>query len=296
MPSLKAIRKRVASVKNTQKITRAMKLVSAAKLRRAQQAMEQQRLFAKNHRKMLGSLLSKVDEHADSPPHALLTQRSEIRKVGILALASDRSMCGGFNSNLGRALERHAAEFTPPGSKVEVYLYPLGRRVGTLCNKLPYSIGEDFGDIIPAAKVERAQAITSKMTEAFLSGEIDEAWILVNRFRSALSHVPTLTKLLPLGGVDEKVTADDQVVEMFFEPSWEVLLDHFLPRHVAVEVRVAILESIAGEHAARMNAMSAATDNASEMISALTLEMNRARQAAITKELMEVIGGAEAMN
>ena len=290
MPSLKDIRKRIGSVKNTQKITRAMKLVSAAKLKRAQNAMMMLRPYAEKHREMLVSLAAQVVDGASA--HPLLARRDEVKRVGVLAITSDRGMCGAFNAQLQKTVSRYVAE-----RDVEVVVNPLGRRMGLYARKSGLPTGENFGEVIPAAEDDRVREITGNLVDAFIAGELDEVVIISNRFISALTQTPTTLPLLPV--VPDE--ADGEAVQaeggsaLFYEPDQTSLLQYVVPRYVEVQVRQAILESIAAEHAARMNAMSSATDNAGEMIKTLTLQMNRARQAAITTELMEIIGGAEAL-
>lgn len=289
MPSLKDIRKRIGSVKNTQKITRAMKLVSAAKLRRAQDAMLMLRPYAEKHREMLVSLAAQVGTEGEAP-HPLLERRTPVKKVGVLAITSDRGMCGAFNAGLQKRVSQYVSE----RSDVEaVVINPLGRRMGIYARNRKLETGENFGEVIPAATNEGLRAITDSLVDAFLDGTYDEVVIISNRFISALTQTPTVMPLLPV--VPDAIEGDAELADLFYEPDQLSLLQYVVPRYVEVQVRQAVLESIAAEHAARMNAMSAATDNASDMISSLTLQMNRARQAAITTELMEIISGAEAL-
>lgn len=286
MPSLKDIRKRIGSVKNTQKITRAMKLVSAAKLKRAQDAMLMLRPYAEKHREMLVSLAAQLGEAA---AHPLLTRREAVGKVGVLAITSDRGMCGAFNAQLQKAVAQYVGE-----RDAEVVVHPLGRRMKLYLRKNPLAMGADFGEVIPAAEDDRVREITAALVKSFLDGEVDEVVIISNRFISALTQKATIMPLLPV--VPEEAAGGGETGgDLFYEPDQASLLEYVVPRYVEVQVRQAILESIAAEHAARMNAMSSATDNAGEMIRSLTLQMNRARQAAITTELMEIIGGAEAL-
>lgn len=300
MPSLKDIRKRIASVKNTQKITRAMKLVSAAKLRRAQEAMSQLRPYADKHRELLGSLVSQIG--LDSAPHRLLERRPEVKRVAVLALSSDRGMCGGYNSYLQKAVKRYVDQRA--GEGVPVTVFTLGRRVGLFARKQDFDAVVDQGEIIETVASGRIGTVTKTLVDGFLAGEFDEVVIIFNRFQSALVQVPTVQPLLPVvpaeaakevpGGASG-APGTGGTGDLLYEPDQVSLLAYVVPRYVEVQVRSSILESIAGEHAARMNAMNSATDNAADMISSLTLQMNRARQAAITKELMEIIGGAEAL-
>ncbi len=299
MPSLKDIRRRIGSVKNTQKITRAMKLVSAAKLRRAQEAMLMLRPYAQKHREMLSSLAAQVAD--GEAVHPLLERRPEVKRVGVLAMNSDRGMCGAFNAGLQKTVERYRQERLAESNIEEVVLYPLGKRIVGHVRRSELPTGEAFGEIIPSAEMERVRHITKRLVDDFKSGAVDEVVIVSNRFISALTQTPTVQPLLPVmppEADDEGEGMADPAAgggDLFYEPDQVSLLQYVVPRYVEVQVRQAILESIAAEHASRMNAMSNATDNASEMIGNLTLQMNRARQAAITTELMEIIGGAEAL-
>ncbi|MBU0553333.1 ATP synthase F1 subunit gamma [Myxococcota bacterium] len=288
MPSLKDIRKRIASVRNTQKITRAMKLVSAAKLRRAQQAIESLRPFAEKYRQLLGALGQPQAE--GEALHPLLDARAEVKAVALLVLTSDRGMCGGFNSNLLKLASQRVEALRAEGKRVVIY--PLGRRAERFAAKQGYAIGATFGDIMAATDTETIRAVTDALSEGFLKGELDEVHVVLNEFKNAITQIPTSRLLLPISAEGE---GEGELTDVIFEPDAATLLGYVVPRYVEVQVRRSILESIAGEHAARMNAMNSATDNAADMISSLTLQMNRARQAAITKELMEIIGGAEAL-
>jgi F-type H+-transporting ATPase subunit gamma len=295
MPSLKDIRKRIGSVKNTQKITRAMKLVAAAKLRRAQQAMERQRPYATHYREMLVSLVSQSIDDPQSP-HPLLERRAEVKCVALLMVASDRGMCGGFNANVLKQSAQYAKARTEDGAQVK--LFPLGRRAIQFAGRSQYDIGESFGECISAGDQAGVRDISRVLIDGFTAGDFDEVVVISNRFKSVIAQTPVALPVLPVGGerLEEEAASNSGMgVDLLYEPDQVSLLGHVVPRYIEVLVREAGLESIAGEHAARMNAMNNATDNASEMISSLTLQMNRARQAAITKELMEIIGGAEAL-
>lgn len=291
MPSLKEVRKRITSVKNTQKITRAMKLVAAAKLKRAQDAMTELKPYATKQRELLESLAAQLGAEAVTA-HPLLAPRDEIKKVGVLVMTSDRGMCGGFNSYINRKLAEYVK--TREAEGVEVIVYPLGRRANLFVKKSGFTVGKGLGEIIPPGAELDIREITLMLSEGFVSGELDEVVILSNRFKNAITQIPTLETLLPVPQpeVEEGAAAS---VDLIYEPSQQALFNYVVPRYAEVQVRQAVLESITGEHAARMNAMNSATDNAQDMISRLTLEMNRARQAAITTELMEIISGAEAL-
>jgi F-type H+-transporting ATPase subunit gamma len=294
MPTLKDIRKRIASVKNTQKITRAMKLVSAAKLRRAQEAMQELRPYAQKNRELLQSLVAQLSAGAgEEAPHPLLARRESVTRVAVLALSSDRGMCGGFNSSAQKALTQLVRRRS---EEAEITVFPLGRRMIQHAEKSGFSVGARLGEIITASRdlEDDIRKITARLVDGFLGGEFDEVVVLFNRFQSAISQVVETRQILPVEAeVGEAVEVGG---DMVYEPDQRSLLGYLVPRSVEVQVRQAILESVAGEHAARMNAMNSATDNAGEMIKSLTLQANRARQAAITKELMEIIGGAEALS
>ena len=292
MPSLKDIRKRISSVKNTQKITRAMKLVSAAKLRRAQTAMLELRPYAEKHREMLTSLMGQLGG-AGQAPHQLLQSRETVNSVAILCLTSDRGMCGGFNASLQKTVAKLVAAKTDEGKTVAVF--PLGSRMERDAKKRGYEVPNQFGKIIGATDTDSIRTITERLVDGFIAEEFDEVYLVSNRFKSAIAQVPETRQLIPVDAGDAPEEADSVSGDPYYEPNQMTLLHYVVPRYIEVQVRQAILESIAGEHAARMNAMNSATDNATEMVASLTLQMNRARQAAITKELMEIIGGAEAI-
>ncbi|MCA9544895.1 MAG: ATP synthase F1 subunit gamma [Myxococcales bacterium] len=300
MPSLKDIRKRIASVKNTQKITRAMKLVSAAKLRRAQDAMNELRPYAAKHRELLGSLVSQLSGDGEAP-HPLLQQRETVKTVAVLALSSDRGMCGGFNSGIQKQVAAYVAQRKAEGVE-DVQVFTLGRRVGLFAAKneakVGYAYAHGFGEIIAATREEDImRGMTERLVDGFLDGAFDEVVVLFNVFKNAITQVPTVRPLLPVAAEGDAGAGDDEAAaDLIYEPNQASLLGYIVPRYVEVQVRQSVLESVAGEHAARMNAMNAATDNASEMIRTLTLQANRARQAAITTELTEIISGVESMN
>lgn len=297
MPTLKDIRKRIASVKNTQKITRAMKLVSAAKLRRAQEAMQELRPYAAKNRELLQSLVAQIGGgDSDGQAHPLLARRDTVKTVAVLVMSSDRGMCGGFNANTQKAV---AAYVKRRSAEVEsVVVFGLGRRINSFIDKAGFTRGENFGEIIPASRDEDGaiHTIAQHLMDGFLAETYDEVVLIYSAFQSAISQVPTVHPLLPIVAQVSEEGAAAVSGDMLYEPDQASLLAFIVPRSVEVQVRQAILESVAGEHAARMNAMNSATDNASEMIKSLTLQANRARQAAITKELMEIIGGAEALS
>jgi len=287
MATLKAIRKRISSVRNTQQITKAMKMVSAAKLRRAQEAAVAARPYAEKMTELLKNVAARVSIEA----HPLLQTREE-KKLDLVLFTSDRGLCGGYNANLIRAAEafvrRHA-----PDKEVELTL--VGRKGADHFRRRRAPIADRYLNVLATAPDELAALIGQKLISRFVNGETDAVYILYSHFRSALSQVPTLEKLLPVSLSATDDAAAQQLTEYLYEPGIEQLLASLLPRITDVAVQRALLEATASEHGARMTAMDSATSNAAKMIGTLTLQMNRARQASITRELMEIVGTAEAL-
>jgi F-type H+-transporting ATPase subunit gamma len=285
MATLKAIRKRIGSVRNTQQITKAMKMVSAAKLRRAQEAAVSARPYAEKMTNLLKNLAARVASNA----HPLLTVREE-KRIQLVLLTSDRGLCGGYNANLIRAAEAFRRE---RGLDREVQLTLIGRKGADHFRRRRVEIADRYINILATPAEELAAEIAEKLIHRFVSGETDAVYILYSSFRSALSQVPTLEKLLPVT-VTETAPLE-QLTEYLYEPGIQELLASLLPKITEVAIQRALLEATASEHGARMTAMDAATSNASKMMGSLTLQMNRARQASITRELMEIVGTAEAL-
>jgi len=287
MATLKAIRKRIASVRNTQQITKAMKMVSAAKLRRAQDAAVQARPYAEK----MAELLKNVAARVASETHPLLTAREE-KKTQLVLFTSDRGLCGGYNANLIRSAEAFVRQ-RGPGQEVELTF--VGRKGADYFRRRGAKIADRYTDILHHAPDELAAEIAQKLIAHFLSGATDTVYILYSRFRSALSQVPTLERLLPVALAESSDAEARQQTEYLYEPGVRQLLASLLPRITEVAVQRALLEATASEHGARMTAMESASGNAAKMIGTLTLQMNRARQASITRELLEIVGTAEAL-
>jgi F-type H+-transporting ATPase subunit gamma len=285
MATLKAIRKRISSIRNTQQITKAMKMVSAAKLRRAQEAAVQARPYADKMIELLKNLSARVPREA----HPLLKAREE-HKIDLVLFTSDRGLCGGYNANLIRAAESFTRR---EGSGKEINLVLVGRKGADHFRRRRAQIADRHVNVLATPAEELASVIAEKVIERFIKGETDAVYVLYSHFRSALSQVPTLQKLLPVA-VSETENPE-QLTEYLYEPGVEALLASLLPRVAEVAIFRALLEATASEHGARMTAMDSATSNASKMMGSLTLQMNRARQASITRELMEIVGTAEAL-
>ncbi|HEY2620211.1 MAG TPA: F0F1 ATP synthase subunit gamma [Acetobacteraceae bacterium] len=292
MPSLKALRTRIASVKSTQKITSAMKMVSASKLRRAQQQAEAARPYAERMERMLRALATSVADMPDAPP--LLAGTGRQQTYLLVPVTADRGLAGAFNANIGRATRTLARRREAEGKTVKILA--VGRKGRDyLRRELASRIS---GDISYAGKrrleFSDAEDIGSRITAMLAAGEIDVCILIYNRFRSVISQIVTEQQLVPVPP-PEGETIDLGGAAYEFEPDEETILARLLPQALAIAVYRALLESAAGEHGARMTAMDNATRNAGDMIKRLTLNYNRARQANITKELIEIISGAEAV-
>jgi F-type H+-transporting ATPase subunit gamma len=285
MATLKVIRKRIGSIRNTQQITKAMKMVAAAKLRRAQEEAVEARPYAEKMMELFKNLVARVSREA----HPLLGLRDE-KRIDLLVLTSDRGLCGGYNANLIRAAE---AFIRREGAGKEIQLVLVGRKGTDYFRRRKTTIADRYVNILSNAAQELAGEIAEKAIGRFIRGETDAVYILYSRFRSALSQIPTLEKLLPVEFSEQE--KPEQLTEYLIEPNVEALLASLLPKVVQVAIYRALLEATASEHGARMTAMDSATTNASKMMGALTLQMNRARQASITRELMEIVGTAEAL-
>jgi len=287
MATLKVIRKRISSIRNTQQITKAMKMVSAAKLRRAQEAAVRARPYAEK----MTELLKNVSARVSSEAHALLQPREE-KRIQLVLFTSDRGLCGGYNANLIRAAEAFMRKNA--GDK-EIEITLVGRKGADHYRRRRANIVDRYIGILAKPADELAAEIAGKLTARFVAGETDAVYILYSSFRSALSQVPTLEKLLPVALAETSESEAQQQTEYLYEPGVQELLASLLPRITDVALQRALLEATASEHGARMTAMDSATTNASKMMGSLTLQMNRARQASITRELMEIVGTAEAL-
>lgn len=286
MPSLKDIRRRITSVKNTQKITRAMKLVAASKLRRAQENITQARPYALELKEMIAELALRTDES----DHPLLANRDP-KRVMLIILTSDRGLCGAFNTNILRTGQDYLAEHKDDHE--EIQLAVLGKKGREYLNFRNYEINQYFPGLDVGNALERSQDISKQVIDGYLGENLDKVFVLYNEFKSAMSQKIVVEQLLPI--VPAELPAEANPGDLSFEPNKKIILDNILPMYVQVELYRAALESTASEYGARMTAMENATNSASDMLANLTLQYNKARQAAITTELAEIVGGAEAM-
>ncbi len=291
MPSLKSIKKRISSTKSTRQITKAMKMVSAAKLRRAQEAVVAARPYSNKLQQVIASLARREDHDA----HPLLAQRGKGKALVVL-ITSDRGLCGGFNGNLSKAVERHVRA-NPEGFE-QLDLLLIGRKGNDYLKRRPgMNIFKVYENFLGTGQVSYAPAslIGRELIELFEKELYDAVFVAFNAFRSAISQEPLIKQLLPVVTVAEESDSGEYLADYLYEPNVSEVLSQLLPKYVEVQLFRAFLESVASEHGARMSAMDSASKNATEMIGKLTLQYNRARQAAITKELMEIISGAESV-
>jgi F-type H+-transporting ATPase subunit gamma len=292
MPSLKSIKKRISSTKSTRQITKAMKMVSAAKLRRAQAAVVAARPFSNKLQQVIASLARREEQDA----HPLLAQRGKGKALVVL-VTSDRGLCGGFNSNMSKTVERYIRA-NPEGFE-QIDLLLIGRKGNDYLKRRPgMTIFKVYENLLGTGQVSYAPAslIGQELVELFASEQYDAVFLAFNAFRSAISQEPQIVPLLPVApDAAAPEAGDEYMADYIYEPSVSEVLSQLLPKYVEVQMFRAFLESVASEHGARMSAMDSASKNASEMIGKLTLQYNRARQAAITKELMEIISGAESV-
>jgi len=286
MPSLLDIRRRIRSVKNTQQLTKAMKTVSAAKLRRAQDRVMSARPYADQLRNVLANLAGRVENIS----HPLLEVRPEERTL-VVIITADRGLCGAFNTNLIRATQNFLRDNAKKG---DVTLFPVGRKGRDFFRRREASITSDYVNFFNKLDYGHAKDIAKTITDLYTEAKIDAVYIVYNEFKSAIQQRITMEKLLPLGRVDLG-NVQDAPAEYIFEQPPQQVFDRLLPRYVEIQVYRALLESAASEHGARMAAMDTASRNAGDMIESLTLNMNRVRQAAITREIIEVVSGAGAL-
>jgi F-type H+-transporting ATPase subunit gamma len=292
MPSLKDLRNRINSVKSTQKITSAMKMVAAAKLRRAQEQAEAARPYAGRMERMLGSLAASMVGQEGAPALLAGTGRDAVQLI--VVMTSDRGLCGGFNSSIVRGARRLIGDLQSGGKQVKVLC--VGRRGRD-------QLRRDFGGLIigtvediakPRLTFESAGRVARRISQMFEAGEFDVCTIIYNRFKSAMTQIVTTHQLIPFAASGAAAEASSGA-SYEYEPDEGVILAELLPRNLSVQVYKALLENNASEQGARMTAMDSATRNAGDMINRLTINYNRTRQAYITKELIEIISGAEAL-
>ena len=285
MPALIDIRRRIRSVKNTQQITKAMKMVSAAKLRRAQDSMFAARPYARKMMEVLNSLATRADPDA----HPLLQEHGD-EKVLLVIVTADKGLCGGFNANIIRAAARFLEEQQRGPRKLELDL--VGRKGRDFFRRRRYRVRSEHIGLFQALQFPAAQRIAQSLIKSYVEREVDRIHIVYNEFKTVIAQKVVVEQLLPIRKLE--LDPKEAPLDYIYEPAPGAIFDEILPKHVEVQVWRALLESAAAEHGAGMAAMDAATNNAGEMIDRLTLHMNKVRQAAITKEIIEVVSGAGA--
>jgi F-type H+-transporting ATPase subunit gamma len=286
--SLRDIKRQTQAVEKTKQITRAMNMVAASKLKTAQTRMENFRPYAKKIMEVLNSLARRVN--TESNP--LLTVR-EAKKVRVILMTSDRGLCGGFNTNTIKAVEGFIKYRTGQGQ--EVSLITVGKKGRDYFRKKATIIDQRV-DVLNNFDMSLAQAIGEEVIPSFINEEYDELYIAYNEFKNVSSQRPVITRLLPVGSIEQEKEGTEAYGDYVYEPSEEELLAQIIPMYLRVLIYRGLLETSAGEHGARMAAMDNATSNCKEMIETLTLKYNKARQAAITAELMDIVGGTEALS
>jgi len=286
MPSLIDLRRRIRSVKNTQQITQAMKVVSAAKLRRAQDRVLAARPYAQIIRRMLVNVAQAAAEHQDGEAIPLLARRPE-KRIQFLVITADRGLAGAFNSNVIRVAQRFIQEHADADVELEL----IGRKGRDFFRKRHRRITGEYATLFQKApRYEDALEIARKVIDRFKKAETDAVYLVVNNFKTMMSSRLVVTRILPL-----ELPEGQEQIDYIYEQQPEALLESLLPRYIEAQIYRAMLESAAAEHAARMTAMEAASSNAADVIDALTLKMNRVRQASITREIIEIVSGAAAL-
>lgn len=290
MATLRDIRRRIQSVKKTSQITKAMQMVAAARLRRVQEALEGARPYAEQMQGVIRSLL----DQAEGEAHPLMARREGPRHLNLVIVSTDRGLCGGLNTNLFRRAQTFLKENEESYRAISLDL--VGRKAREYFKRRKVTVRKARAGLFSGTpRFEVARSLADELMNAFLSGEVDEVGVLYSQFRSMLTQRPTYLPLLPLAGEKNQEEEAGPAGNYLYEPDRQALLASLLPRYVAVQLYRIMLEAQTSEFAARMTAMDNATSNAKDMIDRLTLTFNRARQAAITKELMDIVNGAEAL-
>ncbi|HUO63768.1 MAG TPA: ATP synthase F1 subunit gamma [Terriglobales bacterium] len=289
MATLRDIQRRIRSVQSTQKITKAMKLVAASKFRRAQERILEARPYATKMGELVDGLVART---AGEETHPLLAARSTGRKR-LVVITADKGLCGAFNSNV----LRESLRFIRDAAEVSVTLVVVGKKARDFYRRRQFTVKSEMLGVFDKLAYSHAQELADGLMQDFLADEVDEVQLMYNEFRSVAVQHPVRRQLLPLGASEagEDDADDGPQEEYIYEPSPEAILASLLPRHVTTQVYRALMESAAGEFGARMTAMEAASKNAREMINLLTIQYNKARQERITKELLDIVGGAEAL-
>lgn len=291
MPSLKEVRNRIVSVNSTTQITKAMKMVSAAKLRRAQDAILQMRPYATKLNELIATVSANTEVGATSP----FTTVRQVEKVLVVVVTSDRGLCGAFNANIIKAaLAAINEKYPSQAAKGNVEILALGKKGGEALQRRSFKVNDTYMGIFQNLNFAHARSAAEAIMTAFEEGKYDVVELVYNEFKNVATQILRVDQMLPL--VDKKADASKaSKIDYIFEPSEEEIVLELIPKAIKMQLFKAVLESNASEHGARMTAMDKATDNANELLRSLKIEYNRSRQAAITKEILEIVGGAEAL-
>ena len=281
------IKTKIKSVQNTRKVTRALEMVSASKIRKAQERMKQSRPYARAMKQLIGHLAQANTDYR----HPYLVQREDVKRVGYIVVSSDRGLAGGLNNNMFRKLLVEFRQWQEQG--VEVDVVTIGQKASVFFRRIKVGMRASVTHLGDLPTVEQLVGVIKVMLDAYNDGEVDKVFLSYNDFVNTMTQRATFDQLLPLPPSDEAVARHDW--DYIYEPGAEAVLDHVLTRYVESLVYQAVLENVASEHAARMVAMKAASDNATKLIDTLNLIYNKARQAAITQEISEIVGGAAAV-
>lgn len=285
MATLRDIKRKIGSINSTQTITRTMKMVSAAKLRKAQDELDKIRAYALKMEELVGRVTKMLP--ADS--HPLLTAREEIKKVLILSIASDRGLCGAFNVNIGLQAENYTIQNKNQYERIGVWVF--GRKVKDYLARRKVDIFKEWTDI-KRVDQELVDAIASELVQLYMNGEFDTVYLSYTHFASPVKQIAVFEELLP---IQTKQKAEGETFEYLYEPNRDAIVEMLLPKYLSTKIYYALIESQTSEHAARMSAMENATSNCGEMVRYLTLVYNKRRQESITSEMMDIVGGAEAL-
>ena len=298
MATLRSIQRRIGAVQNTAKITSAMRMISAAQLKRAQNNIESARPYVLKLAEVLGNLVETVGENYN---HPLIEKRKEVNAVAIITIASDRGLCGSFNNNLFRQTQNYVDnELLKENPKMNIYYSVVGKRTVQFFKRQSVNLIGEYSGIFSNLDFSIAKEIVNIAKTAFFEGKVDRVMVSFNEFKNVIVQRPKMIQLLPIEStVDEKTKKLSEKekfnLDYIFEPDQKEILDELLPKHIEIQLWRTLLESFAAEQAARMMAMENATNNAYDLIKHLELVYNKARQAAITKEMLEIVSGAEAL-
>lgn len=293
MATLRETRNRIVSIRNTSKITQAMRMVAAAKLRRAQDAITAARPYANQLQKILSNLAKAESDFV----HPYFESRERTNSIVLIVVSSDRGLCGAFNTNLLRSATNRIEELKKQNPEIKIGVVPVGRRAVSSLSKQSHEILEKYNDVFLKLDFNTAVQISEQASDAFLAGRVDRVEVIYNEFVSVIRQEVRTMQLLPIAPTAAETTTEKETaIDYIFEPTRADILDVLLPQYLNLQVWKALLDSNAAEQAARMMAMENATTNARDLITSLQLIYNRERQAAITKEMLEIVGGAEALS